>query len=208
MKLSKELKKVFIKLVNPFHLAKVIKLQKNRKLQKRTRNDAQLKLYSEILTGDFLHYGFFNNPDTKPEDISLSDMEKAQYDYANLFLDNVTDKESPILDVGCGMGGLSNLLQKEKMKPVALTPDINQINYIKRKYPQIWIEAYKEQVIFHELAHAYLKRAHNNVWSLKLWRHKSIMSSSSYCDPTYHYVGRLELRDYYMKELFSKRDEF
>lgn len=139
MNLSKELKQVVLKILNPFELRRVFKAQKNRKKMKRARSDAQLKLYSELLKGDYLHYGYFKDPDTRPEDVSFNDIEQAQDDYAKLFLERVEDRESPILDVGCGMGGLSNMLQKEGLNPVALTPDRNQIAYIGKKYPGIEI---------------------------------------------------------------------
>lgn len=137
MKFSKELKSASFKMLKPRHLLEFHKLQKGKKRLKRVRKDAQLKLYSEMLTGDFLHYGYFKNPDIKPEDISLNDFEKAQFDYAKLFFEKITDRSSPILDIGCGMGGLSNMLSNANLTPVALTPDIGQINYIEKKYPYI-----------------------------------------------------------------------
>lgn len=137
MKFSKEIKSVFFDILKPGHLLKFLKLQRGRKRLKRVKNDAQLKLYSEILTGDFLHYGYFEDPDTNPEDISLNRFEKAQLDYARLFLERITDRSSPILDIGCGMGGLSNMLFNEDLTPVALTPDISQFKYIEKNYPHI-----------------------------------------------------------------------
>ena len=137
MKLSKELKSAFLEILKPRHLLKFLKIQRGKKKLKRVRSDAQLKLYSEMLSGDFLHYGYFENPDIKPEDISLNRFEEAQLDYAKLFLERITDRSSPILDVGCGMGGLSNMLSNENLTPVALTPDINQFKYIEKKYPYI-----------------------------------------------------------------------
>ena len=137
MKFSKELKSASLKILKPRHLFEFHKLQKSRKRLKRVRKDAQLKLYSEMLTGDFLHYGYFENPDIKPEDISLNHFEAAQLDYARLFVERITDRSSPILDIGCGMGGLSNMLFNENLTPVALTPDISQFKYIEKKYPYI-----------------------------------------------------------------------
>jgi SAM-dependent methyltransferase len=118
-------------------LLKFLKIQRGKKKLKRVRSDAQLKLYSEMLSGDFLHYGYFENPDIKPEDVSLNDIERAQFAYAKLFLEKITDRSSPILDIGCGMGGLSNMLSNANLTPVALTPDINQFKYIEKKYPYI-----------------------------------------------------------------------
>ena len=60
------------KILNPVEVYRIAKLQRNRKNIARVRDDAQLKLYSQILKGDFLHYGYFDNPEIKPEDISLN----------------------------------------------------------------------------------------------------------------------------------------
>ncbi|MGD8523196.1 MAG: hypothetical protein PVF56_18760 [Desulfobacterales bacterium] len=137
MKLSKELRSAFLEIFKPRRLLKFLKIQRGKKKLKRVRSDAQLKLYSEMLSGDFLHYGYFENPDIKPEDVSLNDIERAQFAYAKLFLEKITDRSSPILDIGCGMGGLSNMLSNANLTPVALTPDINQFKYIEKKYPYI-----------------------------------------------------------------------
>ena len=63
MKLSKELKSAFLEILKPRHLLKFLKIQRSKKKLKKVRSDAQLKLYSEMLSGDFLHYGYFENPD-------------------------------------------------------------------------------------------------------------------------------------------------
>ena len=45
--------------------------------------------------------------------------------------------QSSVLDVGCGMGGLSKILFDNNLKVQALTPDNNQKEYIKSKYPNL-----------------------------------------------------------------------
>jgi len=45
--------------------------------------------------------------------------------------------EDLILDIGCGMGGLSNLISQKGFKVEALTPNKNQIRHIRSKYPTI-----------------------------------------------------------------------
>ena len=125
------------KLINPFELAQILKMQRNRKKVERVYDDAQLKLYGQILKGDFLHYGYFDNPDTKAEDISLNMIYHAQWRYADLLASKISSNEGEILDIGCGMGGLIKLLQERGMKPVALTPDKTQIHHITEKYPNV-----------------------------------------------------------------------
>ncbi len=127
------LKKIFY----PQHLYKVIKYQRNKNKTGRVYDDAQLKLYHTILPGDFLHYGYFTDINIQPHDISLNAIYQAQLKYAELILDKITDKNSPILDIGCGMGGLIKLMVDRGLKPVALSPDRNQVHYIRNKYPDI-----------------------------------------------------------------------
>lgn len=55
--------------VFPWHLWKVVSLQWRKKTQ-RVFDDAQLKLYSKLLPGGFLHYGYFDNPAIEPMEIS------------------------------------------------------------------------------------------------------------------------------------------
>lgn len=62
---------------------------------------------------------------------------RAQFRYAELILEKVADRDSPVLDVGCGMGGLIKLMLDKGLSPVALSPDKNQINYIKSKYARV-----------------------------------------------------------------------
>jgi len=135
--LKEAIKRVFI----PTELLAAFRLQKNRKrkARDRVRRDPQLELYSRILKRDFLHYGYFSNPNAEPETLSIRDIEEAQMDYAKLFLKGLdaSDRSLPILDIGCGMGGLSVLLAQEGFCPVALSPDEHQIQYIREKHPHI-----------------------------------------------------------------------
>lgn len=94
----------------------------------------ELKLYSEVLHNDMLHFGYFDDTEISPEYISLGQLENAQKRYAEIILEQITDKNSPVLDVGCGMGGLSNYLQKNSFIVEALTPNNNQVQYIQRVY--------------------------------------------------------------------------
>ena len=121
--------------IYPQHLWRVIKLQRNRKKVNRTYDDAQLKLYHQLLPGDFLHYGYFNDPSIRPQDISLNMIYQAQEQYGQNIVDLITDKENEVLDIGCGMGGLLRLMNKQGYKAIALTPDRNQVYHIGQTYP-------------------------------------------------------------------------
>ena len=135
--MSKASRKVIKRLFNPIKLNRAIRLHRNRKTVDRTTYDPQLKLYSDFLTNDMLHYGYFDEIDIDPEKISIHDMEVAQIKYAKLFIDHIMDRENPVLDVGCGMGGLAHLIETDGFHVTALTPDQAQANYIKDKYPEI-----------------------------------------------------------------------
>ncbi|MCW3126959.1 MAG: methyltransferase domain protein [Bacteroidetes bacterium] len=123
------------RLLYPHHLWRVISLQWNRKKVNRTYDDAQLKLYHQLLPGDFLHYGYFSDPAIEPQDITLRMVYDAQEQYGQNIVDLITDKESEILDIGCGMGGLLRLMNKQGYKSIALTPDKNQVHHISQTYP-------------------------------------------------------------------------
>jgi SAM-dependent methyltransferase len=129
------LKPIIWKFVNPVSLVKIIRLQRNRKKIDRKRDDAQLKLYSQILVGDFLHYGYFDDPKKDPAEMSLNDLYRAQKRYAEIILEKVTNTTDEILDIGCGMGGLTKMMLEKGWKPSALTPDKTQMHYLREKYP-------------------------------------------------------------------------
>ena len=66
-------KNFIVRLLHPKHISKYLKLSKKKQISSRADFDAQLKLYSQILPGDFLHYGFFEDPNIQAEKISLED---------------------------------------------------------------------------------------------------------------------------------------
>ena len=92
-------KQILKKLIAPHRIKSAIKLQK-RQSNKSKPVDLQLKLYSELLPGDFLHYGYFENPELAAEKISLSDIHQAQLQYAELILEQIKDEKLPVLDAG------------------------------------------------------------------------------------------------------------
>ena len=128
---------IFKRFLYPHHLYQVIRLQLGRKKKKRAFDDAQLNLFSKLLPGDFLHYGYFEDVNKKPEDISLNDIYQAQENYGWKIVNLITATSEPVLDVGCGMGGLISLMLQKKINAVALTPDKNQARYIREKYANI-----------------------------------------------------------------------
>ena len=108
-------------------------VKKNAKFDK-SNYDLELFLYSKILTNNMLHYGYFEDPNTKPETISFQQFEEAQIKYAEIIIEQIKDKNNSVLDVGCGMGGLSQLLKSRNFDVESLTPNKNQIEFIKSKF--------------------------------------------------------------------------
>jgi cyclopropane fatty-acyl-phospholipid synthase-like methyltransferase len=126
------MKHLFYPFFNPVNLIQAYRFHKNTGRYDRTVNDLELKLYSKILKNDMLHYGYFDDINTDPEFISIALLEKAQKRYAEIIEEQILEKSLPVLDVGCGMGGLSNFLLSKGINVEALTPDRNQIAYIER----------------------------------------------------------------------------
>jgi cyclopropane fatty-acyl-phospholipid synthase-like methyltransferase len=125
------------RVIHPGHLYKAARLQIARKAHRHTYDDAQLALYSQMLPSEFLHYGYFEDPARRPEDISLSDVARAQARYSELLLELAGDPAFPVLDVGCGMGGLCRLLTAKSFTPTALTPDRLQASHIRNTQPAV-----------------------------------------------------------------------
>lgn len=132
------------RLAHPRHLWRAVTLHHGRKRSRperqKVRDDAQLKLISRVLPAGFLHYGYFDDPDRRPEDISLSQLEAAQRRYTELIADQLHVSDAPVLDVGCGMGGLLGVLLGRGFAPaqlVALTPDRWQIAHVRSAYPGV-----------------------------------------------------------------------
>ena len=94
-------------------------------------------LYSKIIDNDMLHYGYFKNIDISSDEISIKEFQNAQMNYIKLIINQIKSKESKILDVGCGMGGLSKVLKDNKYEVESVTPDDNQFKYITLKYPDL-----------------------------------------------------------------------
>lgn len=90
-----------------------------------------------MLSNDMLHYGYFDDPSVAPETLSFSDVEHAQIKYAERLLSHLADKSLPVLDIGCGIGGIANLLHRSGFEVEVLTPNVGQISYIQKRYPHL-----------------------------------------------------------------------
>jgi len=99
--------------------------------------DHELYLYSKILSSRMLHYGYFDDTGIKPESISLGMVEDAQRRYAELLIENIEPENGAVLDVGCGMGGLAEMITSRGMEVEVLTPDRNQIEFIAKSQPGV-----------------------------------------------------------------------
>lgn len=123
--------------LHPKHLYRCWRLQAQRKTTRRASNDGQLALYAQLFPNGFLHYGYFDDPDLRPEDMSLSDIEAAQARYAKQLISLMSHPDQPVLDIGCGMGGVSRMLLEQGFTPTALTPDRKQVAHIEATLPHI-----------------------------------------------------------------------
>lgn len=126
------------------------------KVRGKSADDAQLKLYGQLLPSGFLNYGYSDDPTRPPEKMCLHDIELAQLCYATRLADLVTDREHRILDSGCGMGGLTGLFLQRGLQPTALTPNRTQIKHIRTTYPHVpLIEGKLEQIPLPEFHHVF-----------------------------------------------------
>jgi len=123
--------------VNPKRLWQAFTLQRNRKSHRHTYDDAQLAFYAKILPTGFLHFGYFDDVDRMPEDMSLAEVLQSQHRYADVLMDLAGPPVEGALDVGCGMGGLSRMLRDRGYAPIALTPDRLQVSHIHKTMPDV-----------------------------------------------------------------------
>jgi len=128
---------MLLSFLNPVKLIKAFIYHKKNSRYIKSKNDLELNFYSKIFKNDMLHFGYFDNPDIDPESISINQVEDAQIKYAEKIIEQIEQKDKPVLDVGCGMGGLSGLLLHNGFIVEPLTPNNNQIKYIQTKYKNI-----------------------------------------------------------------------
>ncbi len=97
--------------------------------------DHVLKLYSESIRSPYLHYGFWDNPESvNAENLSLDEMVAAQGRYIEHLASFIPGEVKTILDVGAGIGGNSSFLLSRGYDVEALSPDEYQENVFAEKY--------------------------------------------------------------------------
>ena len=97
--------------------------------------DHVLKLYSESIRSPYLHYGFWDDPESiDPNELTLDDMVKAQGRYIEHLVSFIPEEVKTILDVGAGIGGNSSYLISKGYEVEALSPDEYQETVFKEKY--------------------------------------------------------------------------
>lgn len=130
-------KQILGRIFLPGHAVRRWTLRRSHRRAPTAEENAQLLLYSRMLSGDFLHYGYFDDPDTPPETVSFDDLYRAQLRYARKIMAAIGPPVpgSPVLDVGSGMGGLLGMLVSDGHEATGLTPDRHQVEYIRRAYP-------------------------------------------------------------------------
>ena len=130
-------------MINPIEILKAFRFHKSQKNHIKSSEDLELMLYSKIIRNDMLHYGYFEDININPDSISIKDLENAQMRYVEIIIEQILNKNEKILDVGCGMGGLSNILFNQGFKVESLTPDNNQKDYINSKYKELIVHHMK-----------------------------------------------------------------
>lgn len=121
----------------PHHVVRWIRRRRTHRRVPTVHANAQLLLYNRMLPGDFLHYGYFEDPETPPETISFDAIHRAQLRYAEKLMERIDRPGQPVLDVGSGMGGMLGLLRTAGYEVTGLTPDRLQVAHIARHQPGI-----------------------------------------------------------------------
>ena len=97
--------------------------------------DNILKLYSEVIKSSYLHYGYWDNPESvNLEKITLEEIKNAQIRYIENLSSFIPKNVESIIDVGCGIGGNTSYLLGKKYNVDALSPDDYQKTIINSKF--------------------------------------------------------------------------
>jgi len=124
--------KKFKSFLNPLEWIRAWQYSRKAGPYRKSAHDLELSLYSQILTNNMLHFGYFDDTSVTCESISLKQLEDAQIRYAQKIIEQIKDKNNTVLDVGCGMGGLSSMIRKLDIPVEALTPNKKQIAFINK----------------------------------------------------------------------------
>ena len=104
--------------------------------------DNVLKLYSETIKSEFLHYGYWSNPKSINFDkITLNEIKTAQNKYIENLSSYIPKNVKTILDIGCGIGGNTRFLINKGYNVEALSPDDYQKSILNKKF--------KQNIVFH-----------------------------------------------------------
>ena len=140
----------------PCHWREFLRCLRRRQNGHKSADDASLKLYGQILPGGFLNYGYSEDLALTPETTTVDAIQNAQIRYGERLADLVRDKESRVLDAGCGLGGLVGLLLKRGLQPTALTPNRVQIRRVREVFPAVpLIEGRLEKIPLPVFRHAF-----------------------------------------------------
>ena len=131
------LKEILGRALLPHHVAGWLRRRRTHRRVPTVHANAQLLLYNRMLPGDFLHYGYFDDPETPPETIGFDALYRAQLRYAEKLVERIDRPNDPVLDAGSGMGGMLGLLHESGHEVTGLTPDRFQVEHIVRHYPGV-----------------------------------------------------------------------
>jgi SAM-dependent methyltransferase len=144
------------RLFHPRHWPGLLQRLRTPVVRGKAGDDAQLKLYGEILPGGFLNYGYSDSPSLPPGRMCVDDIARAQVRYGERLVDLVVHKKCRVLDSGCGLGGLIGLMLDRGLNPTALTPNRTQIRRVRATYPGVpLVEGRLEDIPVAQFRHAF-----------------------------------------------------
>ena len=105
-------------------------------IKEKFKKDRALRFYNEVLGLDRLHYGLFENSDTR----NIDGLIQAQLRYEEFLTAEIDllfpeSSDTLILDVGCGTGSMSETLYKKSFKVEGLSPDLYQKELFEKRIP-------------------------------------------------------------------------